>query len=507
MKKSLGLFVVVALLIVVLVNVLADKFNFRLDLTDDARYTLSDATKSIISKLDEPVTITVYFTADMPPQLHPFRRELSDLLTEYFNASDGDVLFEFIDPGKNKDTEQQASKMGIKPVVINVREKDESIQKQVKMGVVLKMGAQVEVLPLIQPNSAIEYLLTTSIKKMSIKNKPLIGFVQGHGEASFDSFVQVMEGLKVMYKSEATSLTDTSRLDRYKTVILLNPTNYITPDEFQLLSSYLANGGNLLVAYNSVTLDNGNKMSGPMGVVVNNHLTDWLHTMGVEVAPAFVVDDNCGRVAVPRKQGAYTLNTQVKFPYIPIITNFAKHPIVTGLEAVVMQFASPLSYVGDSLVKFTVLATSSGISGIQQAPVPFDVDRNWESSDFRKPRVPVAGLFEGKLKGDIFSRLIVITDGDFPINGKGQQQKKIQPDNVTLFVNTVDWLSDDTGLISLRSQGANVRLLMPISEKGKQLIKWLNFLIPLALILVYGLFRNQQMRHIRKRRMEVDYDK
>lgn len=507
MKRSLGLLIAVLLAIIVLVNILADRFNFRLDLTDDARYTLSDATASIISNLSEPVTITVYFSNDMPSQLQSFHRDLRDLLTEYTNYSDGDVLFEFVDPGKDTDTEQKAVKEGIQPVVVNIREQDESIQKQVMMGAVLRMGTKTEVLPLIQPSSSIEYMLTTSIKKMAVENKPLIGLIQGHGEALPTAFVQVMEALNVMYKVEPLTLSADINLKKYKTLIVLNPTDSIPQHHLMQLSAYLASGGDMLVAYNRVVLDNGNEMSGPMGVIVNDGLTAWLAGMGLEVKPAFVVDDNCGRISVPRKQGIYNLNTQVKFPFLPIITNFKSHPSVAGVEAVVMQFASPITFVGDTSLRFTVLATSSAVSGIQMAPVPFDIDRRWEMSDYKAPHQPVAALLEGKLKGDKTSRLIVISDGDFPINGEGQQQKKINSDNVNFFVNMVDWLSDDTGLITLRNKGANVRLLEPISEKGKRLLKWLNFLLPILLIIGYGIFRKQHTKRIRKRRMEVNYDR
>ncbi len=101
--------------------------------------------------------------------------------------------------------------------------------------------------------------------------------------------------------------------------------------------------------------------------------------------------------------------------------------------------------------------------------------------------------------------MVVIADGDFPVNGTGQQVQKLKPDNVNLLVNAIDWLSDDTGLIELRTKGVTSRPLDQVEDGRKALIKWLNFLLPILLIIIYGIFRMQRNRNIRMKRMEEDY--
>ena len=504
MKKSATLFLGLFLAILVVVNIMADKYYLRLDLTEDSRYTLSDATKSILRNLDKPVTVKAYFSKDLPTVLESSRRELSDLLTEYARRSNGNVVFEFFDPSSDPKLEQKAIKEGIKPVVVSIREKDEAVQKQVMMGLVIYYGDKKEVLPMVQPEAPTEYLLTTIIKKLAVAHKPVIGLVQGHGEPSTSSMGQVMASLGVMYAIETVQITDSTRLSKYETVILLNPSDTVQATDLAMLDGYLAAGGDLLVAYNNVTLENAANGE-PMGQTVTCGVTEWLKTKGIVVEDAFVIDDNSSYISVPVKQGRYTLNTQVKFPYMPIITSFEDHPATSGLDAVVMQFASPIRFVGDSAIQYTPLAKTSKMSGVQKAPLFFDVHRRWESTDYKKPEQVVAALFEGKLAGGNRARLIVITDGDFPVNGEGQRQQRIQPDNVNLLVNAVDWLSDDTGLIELRTQGVVARLLDPIDDKTKAMYKWINFLLPLLLGVGYGIFRVQKSRIIRKKRMEVNY--
>ncbi|HER10202.1 MAG TPA: hypothetical protein ENO20_14955 [Bacteroides sp.] len=65
--KNLTLSILLFVLIIVLVNLLSEQYFFRLDLTENRRYTLSKATKNILKDLDEPITVKAYFSEDIPP--------------------------------------------------------------------------------------------------------------------------------------------------------------------------------------------------------------------------------------------------------------------------------------------------------------------------------------------------------------------------------------------------------------------------------------------------------
>jgi ABC-type uncharacterized transport system involved in gliding motility auxiliary subunit len=103
------------------------------------------------------------------------------------------------------------------------------------------------------------------------------------------------------------------------------------------------------------------------------------------------------------------------------------------------------------------------------------------------------------------SRLIVVSDGDFPVNGEGQQARQIPPDNLNFIVNGIDWLSDDTGLIDLRTKEVNSRPLDQMDDGKKALLKYLNFLVPILLIIGFGVVRWQSNRNLRMKRMNEDY--
>ena len=501
-KKSLLLYVFTILGIFILINYLANRFFFRLDFTEDKRYTLSQATKDILGSLPGPVTVTAYFSKDLPPNIDKTRQDFRDLLIEYSNRAKEGLVYEFINPNKDEQTEQQAMQNGISPVIINVREKNQAVQKKAYLGAVLKYAEKTEVIPFMQPGAAMEYSLSSGIKKLIASDKPLVGFIQGHGEPTTGMFQQAMASLGVLYEVEGVNITDSTYLPRYKTLVLCAPADTIPPAHFEILDDYLANGGNLLVCINRVEGD----LTQAMGREVYTGLESWLAEKGVTVAGSFIVDENCGSVGVRQQQGLFTFTTQMAFPYLPLISNFAGHPVTEGIEQVIFQFASPITFTGDSLLNFQPLAYSSAKSGTQMAPLYFNINKEWGNNDFSLPNQAVAALVEGQIEGGNNSRIIVIGDGDFAVNGAGNAAQQLQPDNINLFVNSVDWLSDDTGLIELRTKGITSRPLKQIEEGRKRFLKWLNFLLPVVLIIIYGIFRMERTRRIRDKRRNEDYN-
>lgn len=502
MKKSVTT-VILVLGIVYFVNLLSKQFFFRLDLTEDNQYTLSEATKNILESLEEPVTVKAYFSEELPPHIGRTKNEFEELLVEYRRLSDDNVVFEFINPNEDEEKEKEALQKGVQPVMINVREKDQMKQQKAFLGAVLQLGEQEEVIPFMQPGAALEYALSTSIKKISILDKPSIGLIQGHGEPSISELQEVYTGLNVLYNLEAYTLNDSTPIPSYfQTLALVRPTDSVSSAQLRQLDAFLERGGNLFVALNRV---DGN-LQNAYGSVVNTGLESWLESKGIKVEGNFIVDAKCGTVTVQQRQGFFNFASDINFPYIPIISSFADHPITKGMEAVLMQFASPLSFSGDTTSNFIPLAYTSKSSGSLPAPQYFDIQRQWNQNDFPLNKQVVAAALERKEINGSTSRLIVVGDGDFPINGPRGQARQLNPDNVNLMVNSIDWLSDDTGLIELRTKGVEFRPIDELEDGTKTLLKYTNFLLPVVLLAFYGLVRMQINRNKRVKRMQESYE-
>jgi gliding-associated putative ABC transporter substrate-binding component GldG len=499
--KSVTSQAILITIIVIVVNILSLQFYFRLDFTADKRYTLNDATKDILRSLNEPVTVTAYFTEDVPAQLAKTRKDFKEMLIEYGNNSGGMVVYEFIDPNKDPESERKAMQEGIMPSIVNVRERDQMMQKRVFMGAVLKMGDEKDIIPVIQPGTAMEYSLSSSIKKLSVIEKPLIGLLRGHGEAAREQLQEAFGSLEILYQVEDLDLSsEENQLGRYAAIAIINPSDTIPPEHLQKLDGYLENGGNIFIAMNKVE---GN-FSNARGTAVFTGLEDWLSEKGMTIEESFVVDASCGSVGVQQRSGFMNFTTQVSFPYLPRIKNFEDHPITKGLEEVMLQFASPINFTGDTTLTFTPIVQSSDKSGTQTPPLFFDINKQWNDNDFPLSNLTVGAVLSGPIEGSMESKIVLITDGEFGIASSGRQSR-INPDNLSLLVNSIDWLSDETGLIDLRTKAVTSRPLDEIDDSRKVFLKWMNFLLPIILIVLYGIVRMQMKRRKRNKRMEEGY--
>jgi gliding-associated putative ABC transporter substrate-binding component GldG len=498
MKSNLFSTTALVIGIVILINLLAYEYHVRLDLTEDKQYTLSKATRDILENLEEPVTVKAYFSKDLPPNITRTREDFQDLLIEYANLSDDQVVYEFINPNEKESYEQEAIENGIRPVLINVREKDQVKQQKAFLGATLHLGEKEEVIPFLQPGASMEYALSTAIKKISIDEKPVVGFITGHGEPSLSEMTQASGQLSVLYETREISLADTTSIpENISTLALIRPTDSIPDQHLAQLDAFLERGGSLLVALNSVDADFRNQF----GSAQNNNVKPWLKKKGIEVLDNFIVDAQCGSVSVPQQLGIFTVQANISFPFVPVISTFSDHAITSGLETVMLEFASEVRFTGDSSKTFYPLAFSSEQSNDLPAPQFFDINKEWTENDFTRQNIPVAAAVEGNPM-----KMVVIADGDFPVNGPPQQSRTLQPDNVSFLSNAIDWLSDDTGLIALRTKGVVSRPIREVDETTKNILKYTNFLLPILLVIGYGIIRAHNNRITRLKRMSENYE-
>jgi len=295
MKQKLLVVTALIIAILLVVNLLSNEFHIRLDLTDEKQFTLSQATKDILKNLEEPITIKAYFSKDLPANIAKSRQDFQELLIEYSKRADGNILYEFINPNEKESLETEAVQNGIQPVMITVREKDQAKQQKAFLGAALSLGEKKEVIPFMQPGTAMEYALSTAIKKISLENKTTVGLLQGHGEPTLQEIGQLAEQLNVLYNVSEIKLTDTTRIpDQVKTIAIIRPTDSIPHSHLDKLDAFLSRGGRLVIAMNRVDGD----LQSHYGSAVSTGLESWLQRKGIEVDPDFVVDAKCGSVTM-----------------------------------------------------------------------------------------------------------------------------------------------------------------------------------------------------------------
>jgi len=173
---------IVYLVIIVLINLVGLTLFFRVDLTENNVYSISDASKKVVSTLSEPLTIDVFFTKDLPAPHNNTERYLHDLLEEYAVYGGRFFNYTFYDVSPDAESESRtggdnrslAEDYGIRPVQIQVVEKDEIKFQRAYMGLVLIHGDIIERITTITSTEGLEYKLTTAIQKLNNKISALL---------------------------------------------------------------------------------------------------------------------------------------------------------------------------------------------------------------------------------------------------------------------------------------------------------------------------------------------
>jgi len=244
---------------------------------------------------------------------------------------------------------------------------------------------------------------------------------------------------------------------------------------------------------------------------------------GVGINSDMVLDAQASTIGIVQQTGAFRMQNYVKFHYFPLVTNFADDNIVVkGLSEMTLPFVSSLDTtisVPDGVSR-EVIAWSSENSAVETGTYNFDPFRRFSRSFFNRSHVPLAAVYKGlfpsyfsdkptpeyagsdttfnplDIESEIVSaeaRMIVVADANFA------DDRNINETNAVFLMNILDWLSQDEGLISIRSKRVASRPLMEVSDGTKKFTKYLNMLTMPILVIIFGVFKWQIRRSGKKK--------
>ena len=170
------------LIIIVLVNLVGVNLFLRIDLTSNNLYSLSNASKKAVSTLNEPLTINIFFSKNLPAPYNNIERYLHDLIEEYSIHSNNNISYRFYDvrakegdlTGSAEENRKKAQEYGIYPVNVQTIDQDEAKVQRAYMGMVFIHGDIVENIPSITSTDGLEYKITSTIQKMNNKISALL---------------------------------------------------------------------------------------------------------------------------------------------------------------------------------------------------------------------------------------------------------------------------------------------------------------------------------------------
>ncbi|GAB3291212.1 motility-associated ABC transporter substrate-binding family protein [Hymenobacter tenuis] len=536
-----------ALLGLLLLNFIGSFFFFRLDLTEEKRYTMSPATATLLENLKQPVTVTVYLDGDFPPAFRRLQQSVRETLNEMQVYGGANLHYVFVDPsaaGTEKARNEYYAtllKKGLRPTNLGANENGKRVEKIIFPWATVAAGGKEQQVLLLRGNQAapsdvrlnqsiegLEYELASAIRKLNPGQRKRIGVLEGHGELSNVEAGDLIGSLQQYYDVFRVNLNQAKPQDlrTLSAIIVAKPaTAYTEPEKFKL-DQFITQGGNALFFVDAmrVNLDSANR-GGMLSFPQQLNLDDLLFKYGARINPDLILDLNSG--VIPLVTGALGDKPKVEpmpWQFYPLINNFSQHPITRNLDAVYTKFVSSIDTVKAAGIRKTPLLFTSRYSRVLPSPVPVNLnDARLEPNQslYKQQFVPVGYLLEGQFKSLYANRaqpgttqfqpanspqarpakVLVLSDGDFvrseldPKTGRPfrlgfDRLANTEFANRELVLNAVDYMLDESGLIVVRGKQITLRPLDKL-RAAEERRRWqlLNLAAPLGLLAVFGLVR------------------
>ncbi|MBD1397656.1 gliding motility-associated ABC transporter substrate-binding protein GldG [Pontibacter sp. JH31] len=538
---------------IILINILAANFFFRLDLTEDKRYTISPVTKQLLHELPEPVFVEVYLEGEFPAGFKRLQQSVRETLDEFRIYAGGNVRYEFIDPNDIKDEKervaffQELATKGIQPTNLRATEGGKQVERLVFPGArVMYKGKETSV-SLLKGNLAasaderlnqsvegVEYELATAIRKMAFPGSKTIGYISGQGELEMQNVTDLLGSLQEFYRVARGELRDIPTLQGLDLIIVAKPITAFTEADKYKIDQFIMHGGKAVFFVDALNANMDSIGAGGMfAMPYNLNLDDLLFRYGVRLNPTMIMDLNSGFIpVVTGYMGERPQTEMVNWRFYPLLNTFSKHPITRNLDAVYSKFIGNIDTVKADGIRKTPLLYTSVYSRVMQAPVPLTLEEarmEVKPEQYQAGPQPVGYLLEGaftslfrnrrapagientqvKEKG-VATKIVVFSDGDLvrndvnPRTGQAYELGFDRYNNVTfanreLAMNTIHYLLDSEGLINVRSKEIQLRPLDRVRVKEERTY-WqiLNILAPIVLLALFGVVRY----YLRKRRYE-----
>ncbi len=520
---------VLVMLLLVLANLLASRHFFRLDITADHIYTLSDTSRKLATSLQRPLFVKVYFTRDLDPPYNNHQQILVDKLEEFRAYSRGRMEIQVVDPTGDSKLEEEARGFGIRPIRYAYRGSDRSELKRVFMGVSFVYGERQSAIEAVTQVDTAEYDIARTIRALvRDEDPPVVGISTGHGEVAMFAgsgpesklLRQIRENHDVVQVALGGQEPVPDDLD---VLLVAGPRKQLGERAKYQLDQFLMSGGSLALFLSSVVPDTRTMRMDE----IYTGLDDLLLSYGLRVNRDLVLDrEHNGRMPFPARQGGRTIRALVNTPLIPSVRNLSHDsPIVKDLDQMLFPFVSSIS-LEEPLppgLEATVLARASADAGrvrglrtldpsIFKNEIPGEEKGPWPlmvaltgtfTSAFQDrpiPPAPVETPFgqAAVLSDDPASKITTSAPARLVVAGSHQMILN----NIPFMLNLVDWMCQDVDLIGIRSRTVRATTFEKPDSTATLWIKISNLLGPVTLLLLLGALRWLLRRRVSVR-MEV----
>ncbi len=534
------LFLIGGVVIFVLLMLFA---RFRIDLTEEKRYSLHPATEQVLSGITEPLHVEILLVGEnLPGGIRRLQKSIEETVRTFNAYSPEKITFSYFDPLSLPKEEQEEfiftlNEYGINPTNLSVSQ-NSGLQATMIFPGFLVMNEEFETGALVlkgergmspdqilnQSIENLEFEMSNAIRKLISPGSNSVAMIIGHGEMSEDEgfgLVEALDGEFELFKVPLDQAKSVEDLKNFSLIFIQGPRDLYTEREVYLLDQYVMNGGNLVVLIDGVAVDiAGAGGEGTQAMPVDSGLENLLFRYGVRVNKDLIQDMNFGYFPVMAGNfGDQEQMVPLPWPFYVQAGRVHSHPITKGLDVINYRFVSSLDTVKADGVKKTPLIFSSDYSRILSAPVRVafsDMEKQPVAEEYGLKNLPMAYLLEGEFTSLFKNRFIPegFAKADFKESGKGkvmvfgdgdvfQSQTNLQdgsplalgedPFSQTIFANKlllrnlVQYLSDPEGIIASRTRTLQIRPLNKV-KVAQQKVFWqtVNVLAPVLLVMIFG---------------------
>lgn len=546
-----------ALLLLLVINYIAQQWHSRIDLTQDKRYTLSETTRKTLSQIQQPLVIDVLLKGNIPTEFKKLQTEAVQLLEEYTAANDH-LIVNFVNPLEDEPNADAAIQNlinnGLQPLQIAQTEAGKSSVEYIFPWAVISDGKRVEKVRLFidklgttdqerVQNSVqrLEYNLTDALHKFTVKKQKKIAILRSNGTLEDVYLYDFLKTVREYYfiapftlDSVATNAEKTLKdLEKFDLLLVAKPTSPFSDEQKQVIDQYIMNGGRVLwlIDQVNVSLEDMYKTGGvTMAMPLDLNLTDMFFQYGFRLNYTLINDLYFSEIVVATGDGSQSRYMNIPWVYNPMVLSSNNHLINSNLDAVRLQFANGIDTLKNG-VKKTVLLSSSPFSKADGTPreINLRIDPKAMNKElYKKGNIPLAVLLEGEFKSMYKDRvrplelkenatlsrptkMIVVSDGDIIKNDFDSQHKMPLElgfdrwtskyyDNKAFLQNAMNYLLDDTEFLTLRNKKVQLAFLdkEKVAESARSWqIKV--FLYPLLVLVIVMLLSGYFYRKKNKR--------
>ncbi len=538
----------------VLLNVIAQYFYTRIDFTKEKRFTLTEKTKETLQQNTHDVVVTIYLDGDMPAAFKRLRNAAKDMMADYKAYAKGNFKVQLVNPiaGKSAEEQNQIIKelyaRGIKPVNIKVKTDAgfseqlvfpvasiESNGKWMPVKLLQNLGGEATNYDESINNSIknLEYIFTSSIKKVISGQNPRIGFTEGNGEPKTAYLYDAITALSDSYVVGRVNLDSISKqgLDGLKILVIAKPLKPFTEAQKYKINYFVMKGGRLVWSIDQVRMELDSLRSGRSYLAANNNLNldDMLFEYGARINYDIIADVNCAEIPVAMEGGPQGDIQMAPWLYYPVLLPDTTNVVVKNIDQIKTEFASTVDTIGSRNVSKNIILATSPYNKVYNAPKMFNlqmVEQEPKQEEFTSKPKAGAVMLEGNFKSVFLNRpvpegikevyevpaqsqptkMVVIGDGDVFKNQMGTDGSPFSLGfdrftqrnfgNKALLLNIADYFTNEDNLMTLRNKEVSVRPLDKTLIRTEK-TKWqlINTILPILLLIFFATFQHYYRKH------------